>query len=81
MTRLCKSFCSNLSLIIGKDKLTKSILKALTNYSNTFTSIFATFCIFILAPASTFTLDLPNIYININLQRIIKLALKLFVKS
>lgn len=60
---------------LHKNKLVKNVFKAFNNDNNIFTLAFATFCIFILF--STFSL--PNIYININLKKVIKLILEFFV--
>lgn len=73
MAGLC--ICYKFPPII-KDKLFKSTLKALIKGSNKFTVISNTFCILILA----FVLDLLSIYIDVDLQRIIKLVLEFFIQ-
>lgn len=63
--------------------------RASTNNNNTFVLIPAVFCAFTPMPAQTFSLTLtlasalgpPDIYINEDLQKTIKLALKLFVRG
>lgn len=66
--------------LIGKDKLTeRDFIKG----NSIFTSILAISYAQIPASVSTFAsaLDLPGLYIDINLQKAIKLTLKLFVKG
>lgn len=62
------------SFFINKDEL---IRKIFTKNNSTLTLIFATSLIFIFF----LTPGLPNIYININLQKTFKLALKSFIKN
>lgn len=81
IAQLYKSFYNNFFLTINKDKLIKNILKAFINNSSFFTLIFATFYAFTLALAAVSVLDLSDIYININLQKAIKLILALFIKD
>lgn len=66
--------------IISKDELAR---ESFTKNSNIFFSISVIFYIFISTPAQIFTSTsgLLSTYTDINLQKSIKLALKLFVKS
>lgn len=79
MTKPCTYFSlyNKDFLFVSKNKFSKKFPKAFTNNNNTFICIFIIFNIFILI--SIFILVLLGIYININLQKTIKLALKLFI--
>lgn len=81
IAQLYKSFYNNFFLTINKDKLIENILKAFINNSSFFTLIFAAFYAFTLALVAVSVLDLSDIYININLQKAIKLILELFIKD
>lgn len=61
---------------INKDKLSKDILKAPTKGSNNFTLIPNTAC----TPILAFVLGLLSIYIDVDLQRVIKLVLEFFIQ-
>lgn len=71
--------CRN-SALVSKDEFAK---KDLIKNNSTFTSIPAVFYTFTLISAKTLALipGLPDLYMDMNLQRIIKLALKLFFKG
>lgn len=66
---------------ICKDKLFVDILKAFTKINDTFILIFIAFCTSTFAPTSVLISNLPGIYINIDLQKVTKLALKFFIKD
>lgn len=67
------STCCN-SALIDKDKLVK---KAPTKGSSSFTPIFATFKASILASTSV----LQSIYTNVDLQKVNRLALEVFIQN
>ena len=76
---------------MAKPCIRHDVGRALINDSGTFKSIFAISCtsIFVpdqapaptFAPASTSVLSAPERYTDENLQKVIKLALKLFIKG
>lgn len=68
--------CCNL-LFNGKNKLIKDILKALTIYNNTLTFKSAVLQVF--TSNFAFTLGLTNLYIDVNLKKATRLAIKLFI--
>lgn len=70
--------CYN-SALINKERLAENTLRASIKGNSTSTPTSAAFCTPIYAPTSV--PNLPDIYINIDLQRTTRLALKLFIKS
>lgn len=64
-------------LFNGTNKLTKNVLKAFIKDNDTFISIITVLCVFTFN--SILALGLPNLYIDVNLQKTIILAIELFV--
>lgn len=79
MSKSCKSIYSNFLLTVSKNELAKDILRALIDSNSFFTFISTTF--YIPTPILTPALNLLGRYTNLNLQKAIKWALKLFVKG
>lgn len=78
ITRLCTCYSpQNNLLLISKDKFARNTLRAPINSNSIFFIIPVSFCAFIFA----FALGLSKLYTNVDLERAIKLALKLFIKG
>lgn len=81
INQMAKSYKNSYDIffpIFSKNELIKNMLEIFIDNNNTFIFILTTFCIFIFV--FILILDLSYMYIDMNLQRAIKLALKLFIK-